>query len=44
VGRLDEAISLYERTIVDCERVLGVDDPNTRAVREDLEATRRPKQ
>lgn len=28
-GRLGEAIALFERTLTDCERILGVDHPNT---------------
>ena len=37
-GRTAEAIPLLERTLADCERVLGADHPDTRAAREDLVA------
>jgi len=37
-GRPAKAIPLYRRTLADCERVLGVDHPDTRAAREDLAA------
>ena len=32
-GRLDEAIPLFERSLADCERVLGPDHPDTLACR-----------
>jgi tetratricopeptide (TPR) repeat protein len=41
VGRVDEAISLYERTLVDTERVLGSDHPNALTSRNNLAATYR---
>ena len=37
-GRTAEAILLLERTLADCERVLGADHPNTKAARKDLAA------
>ncbi len=37
-GRTAEAIPLLERTLADCERMLGADHPDTRAAREDLAA------
>lgn len=37
-GRTAKAIRLYKRTLADCERVLGADHPDTRAVRENLAA------
>ena len=36
--RMAEAIPLLERTLADCERVLGADHPDTNAAREDLAA------
>jgi Tetratricopeptide repeat len=35
-GRTAEAIPLYKRTLADCERVLGADHPDTKAVRENF--------
>ena len=35
-GRLDEAISEFERTLADCERVLGADHPQTLSSRNNL--------
>ncbi|MGY5228608.1 tetratricopeptide repeat protein, partial [Nocardia asiatica] len=35
-GRVAEAIPLYERTLADCERVLGADHPNTLGSRNNL--------
>ncbi|GIH08084.1 tetratricopeptide repeat protein [Rhizocola hellebori] len=35
-GRLDEAIPLHEQTLVDCERVLGTDYPQTLVSRNSL--------
>jgi tetratricopeptide (TPR) repeat protein len=35
-GRLDEAITLYERTLADFERVLGDTHPDTLASRNNL--------
>ena len=35
-GRLDEAIPLFERTLADSERVLGVTHPDTLASRNNL--------
>jgi hypothetical protein len=37
-GRTVEAILLLERTLADCERVLGADHPNTKAARKYLAA------
>ena len=37
-GRTAEAIPLLERTLADCERVLGADHPKTTAARKDLAA------
>jgi hypothetical protein len=37
-GRTAEAIPLLERTLADCERVLGADHPKTKAARKDLAA------
>ena len=37
-GRTAEAIPLYERTLADRERLLGLDHPNTKAVRKNLAA------
>jgi hypothetical protein len=37
-GRTVEAILLLERSLADCERVLGADHPNTKAARKDLAA------
>jgi hypothetical protein len=37
-GRTVEAILLLERTLADCERVLGADHPYTKAARKDLAA------
>lgn len=37
-GRTAKAIPLLERTLADCERVLGADHPDTRAVRVNLAA------
>ena len=37
-GRTAEAIPLFERTLADCERLLGPDHPNTKVVRENLAA------
>jgi hypothetical protein len=37
-GRTVEAILLLERTLADCERVLGADHPDTKAARKDLAA------
>ena len=39
--RLSEAITVFERTLADCEQALGPDHPLTRAVRENLEAAQR---
>jgi tetratricopeptide (TPR) repeat protein len=36
VGRLDEAIRLYERTLADRERVLGAGHPDTLSSRNNL--------
>jgi tetratricopeptide (TPR) repeat protein len=38
-GRLDEAFSLFERTLADFEQVLGQDHPNTLASRSNLATT-----
>jgi hypothetical protein len=35
-GRTAKAISLLERTLADCERVLGADHPDTLASRDNL--------
>jgi Tetratricopeptide repeat len=35
-GRLGEAIGLYERTLADCERLLGPDHPDTLTSRSNL--------
>jgi hypothetical protein len=40
-GQLDEAIRLSERTLADCERVLGAGHPLTQAMRENLAAAQR---
>jgi hypothetical protein len=40
-GRTAEAIPLLERTLADCERMLGADHPDTKAAREDLAALTR---
>jgi len=37
-GRTAEAITLYERTLADSERVLGLHHPTTNLVRENLAA------
>ena len=37
-GRLDEAIDLFERTLADCERVLGPKHPQTELFRNRLAA------
>ena len=43
-GRTAEAIPLLERTLADCERVLGADHPWTKGAREGLAAlTSKPK-
>ncbi|WTZ47232.1 tetratricopeptide repeat protein [Nocardia sp. NBC_01388] len=39
-GRLDEAITLFEATHSDCERILGPDHPITRATQENLAVIR----
>ncbi len=36
MGRTAEAIPLLERTLADCERVLGPDPPNTLTSRNNL--------
>jgi tetratricopeptide (TPR) repeat protein len=36
VGRMDEAIELYIRTLADCERLLGPDHPDTVTARNNL--------
>jgi hypothetical protein len=38
VGRLDEAIPLFERTLADRERILGTDHLDTLATRNNLAA------
>jgi len=38
VGRLEEAITLYEQVTKDCARILGEDHPLTKTVRKNLEA------
>jgi hypothetical protein len=38
VGRQIEALSIFERTLADCERALGPDHPLTKTARENLEA------
>ncbi len=35
-GRTAKAIPLYERTLADCERILGADHPNTLRSRNNL--------
>jgi Tetratricopeptide repeat len=40
-GDLGRAISLYETTLADCERVLGGDHPITKALQENLDPARR---
>jgi Tetratricopeptide repeat len=35
-GRLDEAIPLFERTLADCERILGKHHPDTLTSRNNL--------
>lgn len=35
-GRADRAIPLLEEALIDCQRVLGVDDRRTKAVRDNL--------
>ena len=37
-GRTAEAIPLLERTLADCERMLGADHPDTNAARNNLAA------
>jgi hypothetical protein len=37
-GRTGKAIRLLERSVADCERVLGAAHPNTKAARKDLAA------
>jgi hypothetical protein len=37
-GRTTEAIALLERTLADCERLLGTNHPNTLGVRENSAA------
>jgi len=39
-GDLEQAISLYERTLTDSVRVLGEDHPITKEVRANLDITR----
>jgi hypothetical protein len=36
VGRVDEAVTLYERTLADRQRILGVDHPDTLISRNNL--------
>lgn len=38
MGRLDEAIALYERTLTDYDRILGDDHRHTLTTRNNLEA------
>ncbi|WP_280497616.1 tetratricopeptide repeat protein [Nocardia asiatica] len=40
VGRVAEAILLYERTLTDCERVFGADHRATGMVRDNIAAAR----
>lgn len=40
-GGFGEAIPLFERTLADCERVLGADHPDTLSSRHNLAAARR---
>ena len=40
-GRTAEAITLFEQTLADRERVLGADHPETLATRNNLAAARR---
>jgi hypothetical protein len=35
-GRAADAVPLFERTLADCERVLGADHPDTLASRDNL--------
>ena len=37
-GRTAEAIPLLERTLADCERLLGADHPDTRLIRANVAA------
>ncbi|GGQ77429.1 tetratricopeptide repeat protein [Couchioplanes azureus] len=39
-GRLDDAISLYERALAHCERVHGIVHPTTKVIRGNLAAVR----
>jgi hypothetical protein len=37
-GRMADAIAVFQRTLADCERVLGPNHPMTHTLRENLEA------
>jgi cytochrome c-type biogenesis protein CcmH/NrfG len=39
-GRVTEAIPLFERTVADCERLLGADHPRTLRARKSLARAR----
>ncbi|WP_081736640.1 tetratricopeptide repeat protein [Amycolatopsis orientalis] len=39
-GRLDDAITLHQQTLTDCERVLGPTHPTTETVRNNLAVAR----